>query len=238
MGNVSFGPPTELIRELATRFAIHNFVETGTYLGGTTSWAATQFDKVWSSELHPDSFRRAKQNLERFRNVKIYNETSSSFLTTILPEVTGKTFFWLDAHMMPGSVTAGLDEECPVLDEIRAIIQWSKVDSYIFVDDARLFLAPAALPHKAEQWPSIREILEVFKPLEDTHHIIINDDVLMAIPMEAKAFLVDYCQQRAKQAKENERRGTRMMMQGAQQVTRGVVRTVRNVLRWISPPTV
>lgn len=234
MGNVLFGPPTELIRELATRFAIHNFVETGTYLGGTAAWAATEFDRVWTSELHPDSYSRARHNLEKFANVKIYQEASGAFLRRILPEVRGKTLFWLDAHMMPGAVTAGLDDECPVLDEIRAIIEWSTRDGYIFVDDARLFLAPAALPHKADQWPSIRELLDAFAPLRDTHHIIVSNDVLMVVPLEARAFLVDHCQQLAKRTADAERRGTRMVLTGARQTVRGVVRTARDVLRWIS----
>jgi len=234
MGNVRFGPPTDLIRALATRFSIHNFIETGTYLGGTSAWAATEFKDVWTSELHPDSFHRAKLNLEKFRNVRIYNEASPSFLDTILTDVKGRAFFWLDAHMMPGSVTAGLDHECPVLDEIRSIIRWSKLDSYIFVDDARLFLAPAALPHKAEQWPSVREILDAFEPLKSTHHIIVNEDILMVVPLEAKGFLVDYCQQRAKQERDAERKGSRMMASGARQIAKGVVRTAKDVLRWIS----
>ncbi|HEU4734702.1 MAG TPA: hypothetical protein VFT22_42720, partial [Kofleriaceae bacterium] len=156
------------------------------------------------------------------------------FLGHVLPQVTGKTLFWLDAHMMPGAVTAGLDHECPVLDEIGAIIRWSKQDGYIFVDDARLFLAPAALPHKADQWPSIRDVLDAFAPLRGSHHIIVSEDVLMAVPLEARAFLVDYCQRRAQRVKEAERRGTRMMMVGARQTARGAVRTARDVLRWIS----
>jgi hypothetical protein len=232
MGNVRFGPPTDLIRELATRFSIDHFVETGTYLGGTSSWAASQFAHVWTSELHPDSYRRAKDNLARFPNVQIYHQPSPGFLRHVLPEIRGKALFWLDAHMMPGSVTAGLDDECPVLDEIRAILAWRPRDAFILIDDARLFLAPAALPHKADQWPAIRELLDAFIPLKDSHHIIIHNDVVMVIPLEARAFLVDHCQQEVTRAIADERRPTQMMLTGARQTARGMMRAARSALRW------
>ena len=50
MGLIRMGPPQQLIADLARRFSIEDFVETGTYQGGTALWASGVFKRVLTIE--------------------------------------------------------------------------------------------------------------------------------------------------------------------------------------------
>ena len=50
MGIVHMGPPKELILQLADRYKLRGFIETGTYKGNTAVWAASYFDDVITIE--------------------------------------------------------------------------------------------------------------------------------------------------------------------------------------------
>jgi len=67
--------------------------------------------------------------------------------------------FWLDAHWSGGD-TYGENDECPLMDELKIIFQYRK-NYVILIDDARLFMAPPPKPHKIENWPSIKEIVNI-----------------------------------------------------------------------------
>ena len=52
MGIATMGIPREIVLELAQISSASTFVETGTYQGGTTKWAAGQFEVVHLSLIH------------------------------------------------------------------------------------------------------------------------------------------------------------------------------------------
>ncbi|WP_184496568.1 class I SAM-dependent methyltransferase [Algoriphagus iocasae] len=167
---------------------IDNFIETGTYKGVTSFWAAKYFKKVYTIEI----------------DERISNETSSipgcpnniEFLIgnskNILPELvqsklSGSCFFWLDGHWCMGA--GGKDEECPLLDELEAIK--SIQNPIIFIDDARCFLGPLPPPHDSSHWPRIDQIFNKISQLFPNHRFTIQDDVIMVIPVEYMPVLDD-----------------------------------------------
>ncbi|MEN3015367.1 MAG: hypothetical protein ABDH21_04865, partial [bacterium] len=52
-----------------------------------------------------------------------------------------------------------------------------------FIDDARLFLSPPPIPHKYEQWPSIKMIIKRIPPNFD---VLIFKDIIFIFPINEK----------------------------------------------------
>ena len=63
MGSVYPGAPREFTRFLQERYAISNFVETGTNLGATALWAGSFFERVYTIELSEKLYLRAKKEV-------------------------------------------------------------------------------------------------------------------------------------------------------------------------------
>jgi hypothetical protein len=121
----------------------------------------------------------------------------------------------LDAHYSGGG-TAGQDYECPLLEEIEAI-GGSDNDSYIFIDDARLFCSPPPRPHSVEDWPTISDvILKIHQILGDEFYITITEDIIIAVPPSAKDIVQEYAQDVATKEASNSdiQRGIALVIQG------------------------
>jgi hypothetical protein len=76
-------------------------------------------------------------------------------------------------------VTAGQEDECPILDELSLIFAQGLNSFAILIDDARLFTAPPPRPHDSKQWPRIDEIA---KKLPNGLAMYIYDDVIYILP--------------------------------------------------------
>src|SRR5262245_1780831 len=194
MGLHRMGPPTLLILELKQRLGIADFVETGTYRGDTTEWAAKNFARVVTIELSPEFHRAAQSRFQDRHNVKPLQGDSAAVLAQIVPGLVGLALFWLDAHWS-GLDTAGQSAECPLLAEVAAI-NAARVTHPILVDDARLFCAPPPRPHRAEQWP---DLVTTVAALSDggRRHVVLFEDVFVAVPSAERGFLTNWIQDAA-----------------------------------------
>jgi hypothetical protein len=192
MGIVQMGPPHQVVLDLRDRCGLRRFVETGTYLGETTAWAAEQFACVSTIERSPALYAKARAILAEWDNVECLLGNSRELLVRLAGEKT-PTLYWLDAHWSGGE-TAGKDEECPLLAEIAAIGgAAAETGSVLLIDDARLFLAPPPLPHQAAQWPDLWEVLSVLKR-HHGGHFVIHADVIFSLPVEMKDWAIRYFQ--------------------------------------------
>jgi hypothetical protein len=188
VGTTHFGPPGELVAFLQRTFAIPSFFETGTLLGETTAWAAERFEQVITVERSPEFFNVAKARFMDNPSVRTLFGDSREHLRQLAPQLP-VTLFWLDAHWS-GDVTAGEDDECPLLGEIAAIAH--DLDRhFVLIDDARLFLAPPVPPHKAHHWPSLCETIDALR-VHHRPHIVVHQDVLIAVPERARDALVAF----------------------------------------------
>ena len=117
------------------------WIETGTYLGDTTSKLAKISQKVISIEPQTELSVFASKRLRRHKNVEIINATSESSITEILRGINGPTCFWLDGHYS-GDVTFQGSEVSPILIELAAISDFIKQSNNVVVciDDFRLFV--------------------------------------------------------------------------------------------------
>ena len=198
MGLVHWGAPPELVAMLRDAFSLKTFIETGTYRGDTAIWGAGQFERVFTVEGSEQVFAFASSRLAPLTNVKPLLGDSRSVLPKILAELQEPAMLWLDAHFCCGGPTyGGQGQECPLLEEIR-VVQSSSRQHFVLIDDARLFLAPPPLPHRADQWPTIEQVLAAIHAGPHRFHVVIFEDVIVATPLAAKEMITRYCQQRAK----------------------------------------
>ncbi|MDZ4816963.1 MAG: hypothetical protein SGI71_11935 [Verrucomicrobiota bacterium] len=191
MGWVRMGIPEELALELASTFQIKNLIETGTYYGGTTEWASHHFKSVHTIEFSKTIFEATSAKLKHLTNIRFRFGDSRAVLKEIQSEISGPSLFWLDAHWCSGD-TYGKEDQCPLLEELR-IINEQFPESYILIDDARLFIAAPPENHIGAQWPDLSSLMITLCAAKEPRHVAIFEDVLIAVPLAAKTVVSDYC---------------------------------------------
>ncbi len=146
-------------------------VETGTYLGNTTELLARHFGQCTSIERDPKLAQRATDRLRKLSNIKIECGTSRDLLPAAIPEGKSPAFFWLDAHYSAG-LTAGVDDPCPLVQEVDFIVSRRVADNTIvLIDDARGLTG-------LNGWPSLGQVCRQFTSCG--WEVVCLDDVLIA----------------------------------------------------------
>ncbi|TLY34310.1 MAG: hypothetical protein E6K62_06060, partial [Nitrospirae bacterium] len=135
--------------QLKGKYALEDFIETGTYQGGTAVWAAAHFDRVTTIEFSRSLYEETKAQHDGASNLSFLFGDSREALRAIVPTLRQPAIFWLDSHWSGGQ-TYGQNDECPLLEEIEAITS-SVHTHFLFIDDARLFAAPPPRPHRIDQ---------------------------------------------------------------------------------------
>jgi hypothetical protein len=213
--------PKELILAIRDEFAVDLFLETGTHHGQTAAWAAKHFSQVVTIEASPELHRAAAEQHRLLGNVRFVHGDSRSVLGSELAALGGPAVLWLDSHWSGGD-TYGEDAECPLLAELEAV-RASLVDHFLFIDDARLFLSPPPRPHKAEQWPTLTDVVAALT-IDRPRGVLVLGDVFVAVPVEAASFVQRYAQDATTQAEESKQdsanRPARAWLAGARSLVR------------------
>jgi len=173
MGLINFGVPQKETEFLKKSLGLDVFVEGGTFKGGTAKKMSETFRRVYTIEKSDVMFDIAKENLKDVSNVTMLKGDTREHLTQIL-ENNDNILFWLDAHWSGGD-TYGEEDECPLIEELEIIFDYPGKNYIILIDDARLFLAPPPYPHKIENWPSLKKIMNV---LPVNKEVTVFEDVI------------------------------------------------------------
>ncbi len=181
MGIVNFGIPEQEAEWLKAKMGLNTVVEGGTYKGGTALSLSKSFKTVYTIEKSEVMFEIAKKKLDGIANIRQLQGDTREHLPKIVSE-SDNILFWLDAHWSGGD-TYGEQDECPLLEELNIIFKSSIKNFAILIDDARLFLAPPPLPHKLENWPTIKQVASV---IPDHYDMIVHDDVIFIVPASVK----------------------------------------------------
>jgi hypothetical protein len=189
MGAVTFGIPKKLVLLIREHFSVTIFIETGTFKGRTSVWAAGHFHDVYTIENSRQLFDAAASTLGAYRNIHLLFGNSALQLKNVIEELNQPALFWLDAHWC-GGLTYGDDDPCPLLDEIN-IIKQSSHSHIIMIDDARFFLKPPPHPQNSELWPGLKEILDILNR-DDRYFTFVSEDVIVSLPKSAKKALQPY----------------------------------------------
>lgn len=184
MGSVHSGIHKNLALLIRDAFNVKEFVETGTNHGDTTEWASRHFDCVFSSELSPTLYRNAANRFRNTKNIELFHGDSPCQIRQINPRLSSP-IFWLDAHWSGGE-TAGIESECPLINELTEILATTTYSPVILVDDARLFLAPPPPPHNTNHWPDIFDIINCCKNYIEPS-IIVIDDIILIVPQSSRS---------------------------------------------------
>ena len=168
------------------------FIETGTGFGNTLAYAATVFEKCISIEQNTKLYLAAEERFRDVPNVHLHNGMSPRILPVVIEPDTPTTF-WLDAHYHGNGNTLAMEGgQCPLLEELRAImrVNW-QTKPIILIDDG--FMFDDSMPHpgftlpfwfsndsgydiyKRSDWPRIAEIDEL---LVGYHRTVVMDTVL------------------------------------------------------------
>lgn len=180
------GVPQELILKIKEKSASMDFVETGTFRGGTCFWAAKHFSNVYTIEINERISKETASRPDCPSNIQFLIGDSKNILPRITKKLNPNSIFWLDGHYS-GPGTGGEQEECPVMKELESITDCD--NPIIFIDDARCFLGPPPLPHKPEQWPTIDEIFKFFHQRFPNHYNTIHDDVIISVNEKLKSII-------------------------------------------------
>lgn len=197
MGIVSTGIPRELTLRLAAAVGSKAFVETGTYRGGTTRWAAEHFARVYTIEKASTLFDAFSPELARLPGVRTIFGDSRNVLPEVMKEIGDEpALIWLDGHWSGGD-TSGLEDECPVLEELQCLAH--RPSDIILIDDARFFLAAPPRPHNPCQWPTIVDLVVAFDSFGEGRLLQVIDDVIVLVPNvgNAREVVLDFAQRSA-----------------------------------------
>ena len=188
MGTLATGPLSQLAIALAKQFGIRHFVETGTFRGQTTRWAAGCFERVTTLEMNEQFYLEACASLSPLGNVEVMKGDSAETLQHVVSALDGPALFWLDAHSGGGFFAA--EDYCPLLRELQAI-NTSPTQHVILIDDARAFLAPPPPPFKPERWPNLSEIILTLNARHPTYTYCLLD-AIVAAPVSARLLLAQF----------------------------------------------
>lgn len=155
-----------------TFFGIDFLIETGTYLGTTTSYLSNSFSRIVSIELSPDLAREAKEHFKQKKNISIFQGDSGLLLVDIIKDEVSKKVFWLDAHYSAG-VTAISERfgDTPISTEIEEILRYWIQGSVVLIDDARLF-------DGTNNYPTIESLVSFVREKNQELNVFVDKDII------------------------------------------------------------
>lgn len=115
------------------------FIESGTFMGESTSLASNIFEKVYTIELEPSLYDRAVSLFKEKTNIDTLFGDTIKILPEILIKESRNSIFWLDGHNSgPGTNVGEIDfpalQECEIIDKY-----FTGNLGLILIDDVRLF---------------------------------------------------------------------------------------------------
>jgi len=179
---------SDLLQMLKSHFNIEVFIESGTYLGNTTFYAADLFNEIHTIELSADLFYKAKERFKEKENVFIYQGDSSEILHTLLPKISSRILFYLDGHYSGGNTAQG-SSNTPIMRELQAIRDSNKGNAVILIDDIRCF-QDSHSPEKIlnthlEGYPDLRQLTHALLEINSDYLICFLGDALLAFPNDS-----------------------------------------------------
>lgn len=156
----------------------NNFIETGTYMGGTIIPLSKYYKQLYTIEINPNAYIHSKNlaKQSKISNINFYLGDSSKIITEIIPELDGPTIYFLDAHTTDnGSGFTGKgDVDVPLLEELNIINELDKRECVIIIDDLRLFGIESGKMTANADWTNITlsNILNCFPSTRIVKHFI------------------------------------------------------------------
>lgn len=173
----------ELLQWYGKQYGVTLFVETGSFLGDTAFAMKDSFEKVFTIELQEELAEKCRQRFAGEPKVSVYQGNSAEILRDILPELSGNTLFWLDAHYSSafhlGNTfiqTARGSKDTPIVEELQILLQHGLKKNVILIDDARLFVGKY-------DYPTLLELKEFLKGYSIAgNQVQVKNDIIRITP--------------------------------------------------------
>ncbi|MFN5184025.1 MAG: hypothetical protein ACK5D5_13475 [Bacteroidota bacterium] len=157
------------VNSFRERFQTDIFVETGTYKGDMIYAQCDNFKELYSVEVSPELFEKAKIRFADMKNITLICGDSGNELHKLVPKLKTRTLFFLDGHFSSGITSKG-KLNTPVVEELAAIFDNNK-DHVILVDDARCF-------NGESDYPTIEVVKEIVKKYDQNYCVEVEDDII------------------------------------------------------------
>lgn len=161
------------VREYQLKYGYNILVETGTNFGEMVQAQKKNFKQIISIELGIDLFEKAQNRFRNEKNVTIIQGDSGKVLSQVLGDINEPAIFWLDAHYSSG-VTAKGDLDCPILEELDAILDGNKFNHILLIDDARDFVGK-------NDYPTLDNLSKYIKAKNEQYKIEVKNDIIRCI---------------------------------------------------------
>jgi hypothetical protein len=183
MGNVRFGIPEAIAWCLAREWRLRVAIETGTFRGDSAAVLAGICEEVFTIERDPELAFAAKQRFVDEPRIRVVAGDSRVALPATLAAVTDPALIWLDSHWF-GGVSTTSEQQCSLLDEVRAIATWPHAcQSVLLIDDVDLLeQLPSDPRYRVEEWPSLDCVVGLVSQLLPRHEQTLEEDVLVVAP--------------------------------------------------------
>ena len=159
-----------IVKTYAKNFSLKLFVETGTYRGKMVNATRHIFERIYSIELDDELFKNAKKKFSEYNHISIIQGDSSKVLPTILSNINQPCLFWLDAHYSEGYTAKG-EKETPIIEELHHILNNSKLNHVILIDDARMFKGK-------NYYTTIKELKKLISIKKPTYSFFVKKDII------------------------------------------------------------
>lgn len=172
-------PPPHIIKQrnicqMRRKHKIRTLVETGTYQGDMIAAMQNQFDTLYSIELSPSFFHKAKIRFANNPRVILQFGDSGTEIKKIMNILKGPALFWLDGHFSGGETARG-SSDTPIIQELQHVLASSEPRHIILIDDARLFGTDPA-------YPSLQDIEAIVAQSRTPKVFSIKDDCIFIEP--------------------------------------------------------
>lgn len=150
------------------------WIETGTLRAESVRRALDYgFREIYTIETNEKWYDWVTENEREIatdRRVHRYLGSSEHELPDILDQVRGRDLvFWLDAHYTGNEDDRTGLKECPLIEELKAIVSKASANVLICIDDAVMFsesfwkVHPGAQNFNRADWPLLRDIDAVLR---------------------------------------------------------------------------
>ena len=192
MGVIDFSISPQLLGMFAQSLQAGLFFETGTFKGESLVIAKQHIQRCISVEASQELYDECVARFKEDPDIKICFGDSPSAIEQHRDQFADTaTVFWLDAHWMSNSQSAGAEAQSPLLGELAGIGQLND-RSAVLIDDARLYLATPPPPHNFSDWPSFDEVVKALQALSGDHRLMVINDVIVFYPASVHDQVADY----------------------------------------------
>lgn len=154
MSTLNYPPLADFALKCRDRLGLSHLVETGTFQGVSTAWAAQYFSSVTTIDIRDTYLGAAKSSCYNYDNVTYLLGDSRALLPQIVETEAKPLMFWLDAHNAGHLFGEGPDD-CPLIEELEAVLS-TRLPHGVMIDDAHCFMPP--VPYDPNEWPEMWRI--------------------------------------------------------------------------------